>query len=144
MKSKLLFVMGAFMFVFAGIAYTGEPDLKEGLWEITVEISSPDMPKQMMTQRFTQCITKDKSVPEITEGKGEDSEACKMEYRNIKGNMVDWKVVCKDKEGVTVSEGRIIYKGDTFTGEVKIKESDEMEMLQKMSGKWIGKCPDSK
>jgi len=143
MRTRLLFVVSLFMFVFANIAYAEEPDMKEGLWEITVEVIGPDMPKQMMTQKFTQCITKDRSVPEITEGKAENNEDCKMEYRNIKGNTVDWKVVCKDKEGVTVSEGKILYKGDTFTGEVKTKGSDGVEVIQKTNATWIGKCSDS-
>ncbi|MEJ5300072.1 MAG: DUF3617 family protein [Thermodesulforhabdaceae bacterium] len=137
MGKRFLFILGVFSLVFTSFVYGAEMNLKEGLWEITVQVSSPDMPMQMPAQKFTQCITKDNSIPEAEMEKNKD---CKIEQKNISGDTVSWKLVCQDGEEKIVSEGKVTYKGDTFVGESVTKTSDGMEMRQKMTGKWIGKC----
>jgi len=141
MKEKLFLILIAFVVIFSGLAIAGGPDMKEGLWEITVQVNMPGMPMEMPSHKFKQCITKDKAVPEDPAEKNKD---CKIEYKNVTKDTVVWKVVCKDREGSLTGEGRITYKGDTFTGEMKIKESGGMEMTQKMKGRWIGLCPNQK
>lgn len=46
---------------------------------------------------------------------------------------------CNSPEGKIVINGRATYRGTTFNGIVKVKQAD-MEITQKMNGKWIGKC----
>jgi len=141
MREKSFIALIALMFIFSGNAIAGGPDMKEGLWEITVHMNMPGMPVEMPAHTFKQCITKDNAIPEDPAEKDKD---CKMEYKKVTKDTVIWKVVCKDDEGKFTGEGRITYKGDTFTGEMRLKESDGMEMTQKMKGKWIGPCPKQK
>ncbi|MFN3740168.1 MAG: DUF3617 domain-containing protein [Thermodesulfovibrionales bacterium] len=63
-----------------------------------------------------------------------------LNLKKITGNTVTYRVVCKEKDGTYVTTGTITYKGETFTGNIEVKTPDGMQMKQKMSGKWIGKC----
>jgi hypothetical protein len=141
--TKKIIILGSIISVFllSGNAMSGEPNMKEGLWEITVQMEMPGMPMEMPSHKFNQCITRDKAVPEDPAEKDKD---CKMDYKNVTKDTVVWKVVCKDREGGLTGEGSITYKGDTFTGETKVKESGGMEITQKMKGRWIGPCPKQK
>jgi len=139
MTGRYSLILIVVVFIFSGIAIAGDPDLKEGLWEITVQMEMPGMPMEMPSHKFNQCITRDKAVPEDPANKD-----CKMDYKNVTKDTVVWKMVCKDREGSLTGEGRITYNGDTFAGETKVKESGGMDMTQKMKGRWIGSCPNQK
>jgi hypothetical protein len=123
------------LFLFSGTALAGGSNMKEGLWEITVKMEMPGMPRQMPAQKYTHCLKKDNMVPH----KEEPGQECKMVKRDIKGDTVSWVVECKTREGTAVSNGRVTYKGETFEGIVKVKHAG-MEMTQHMSGRWIGQC----
>lgn len=58
-------VVVVFMFLFTtSIAFEG-PNMKEGLWEITINnIEMPEMPMQMPPQTYTHCLTKKDMVPQ--------------------------------------------------------------------------------
>lgn len=133
-----LFVI--FIFLFSGIACEKGPNMKEGLWEITISMEIPDMPMQMPSQTYTQCITKKNIVPQ----REETNQECKTIKHDVKGDTVSWIIECKTSEGTTVSNGNVTYKGDMFDGIVKVSilggKGGDMEMTQKMSGKWIGQC----
>jgi hypothetical protein len=138
MRKKFFCVMIVFLLLlFSDISLANGMNMKEGLWEITVQMDMPGMSMQMPPQKFTQCITKDKAVPDDPNIKNKD---CKMEDKKITGDTFLWKVVCKDKEEKFTSEGKITYKGNTFTGQIKMNTSDGIEMTQKMTGKWVGQC----
>lgn len=126
-----------FIFLFFIVATASAADLKEGLWEMSSKMEMKGMPMQMPMQKFRQCITKDKAVPMETE-KGDTK--CKVIEQKVTGNTIYWKILCKDKEGETIVIGKGTYKSDKFEGETKIKTPDGMELTQRMTGKWIGKC----
>jgi len=123
------------MFLFSGIAFAEDPNMKEGLWEITMTMEMPGMPVQMPPQTHTQCITKKNMVPQ----KEDPNQECKMIKHDIKGDTVTWVVECETPEGKALMNGRVTYKGNTFDGTVKITQAG-MDMTQKMKGKWIGEC----
>lgn len=132
-----LFVIS--LFLFSGNVLAGA-NMKEGLWEITVKIEMPGIPMQMPPQTFTQCITKKDMVPQ----RKEPGQECKVIRTDVKGDTVTWVVECKTREGTSVSNGRVTYKGDTFDGVVKMSmpggRRGAMEMTQQTKGKWIGQC----
>ncbi len=134
----LLFVI--FMFLFSSISCEKGPNMKEGLWEITMTMEIPGMQMQMSPQTYTHCLTKKDMVPQ----KEEPVQECKMIKHNVKGDTVTWVIECKTPEGTAVSNGDITYRGDTFDGIVEVSmprgSGGDMEMTQKMSGKWIGQC----
>jgi hypothetical protein len=111
-------------------------NMKEGLWEITAKMDMQGMPVQMPPQTNTHCLTKKDTVPQ----KQEPGQECKVTKHEVKGDTVTWVMECKTKEGPATSNGKITYKGETFEGVVKMKQSG-MEMTQNLKGKWIGKCP---
>ena len=113
------------------------PNMKEGLWEITVKMDIPGMPVQMPPRTSTQCLTPKEAVPQPQQG--EANQECKEVKQDIKGDTVSWSVECKTKEGIAVSEGTITYKGDTFEGVITMKQRD-MKAIQHLSGRWIGQC----
>lgn len=136
------FVFGiiiVFAFLFLPHLTEGTSNIKEGLWEITSQIEVPGMPMDMPAQTFRHCITKKDTVPY----KAETGEECKMVRYDQMGNTVTWTMECKTKEGIVITKGKITYRGDFFDGIVKVKQGD-MEMTQKMRGKWIGQCRQTK
>lgn len=132
-KFKLILMVVFFALFFINTAQ-GQ-NIKEGLWEITTKMDMPGMPMQMPPQTYTHCITKKDMVPQ----KKESEQECKTLKHDVKGDTVSWVIECKTREGSTVSNGRVTYKGDTFEGVAKFKHSG-MEMTQNMRGKWIGQC----
>ncbi len=110
-------------------------NMKEGLWEITMTMEIPGMPMKMPPRTWTQCMTKKNCVPQ------EDDKGCKVIKSEVKGDVFTWVIECKNREGTTTGSGRTVYKGDTFDGVIKVKQAD-MEITQKLKGRWIGKCKE--
>jgi hypothetical protein len=128
----LLFVISLFLF-----SCTGQkgPNMKEGMWEVTVRMEVPGMPVQMSPQTYTQCMTQKEVVPQP----GEPNQNCKIVKQDIKGDTVSWRVECKTNQGTAVSDGSITYKGDTMEGIITMTQGD-MKATQRLSGRWIGTC----
>ena len=126
--------------VFASFSFA-QPDMREGLWEITVKMDMPDMPMQMPAMTHTQCITKKDLIPQ----KPEKNQDCKTISSKTSGNTVSWVIQCRDKDGtVAESSGKVTYKGDKFDGTIDMIVNQpgqgKMKMTQRMSGKRIGEC----
>jgi hypothetical protein len=130
----LVFVISLFLF---SCSLQKGPNMKEGLWEITMRMEVPGMPVQMSPQTYTQCLTQKEAVPQPRQG--EPGQGCTIVNKDIKGDTVSWRVECKTNEGTAVSDGRITYKGDTFEGVIQMTQGD-MKATQQLSGRWIGKC----
>jgi len=128
----VLFVIS--IFLFSCTAQKG-PNMKEGMWEVTVRMEVPGMPVQMSPQAYTQCLTQKEAVPQ----QEEPDQGCKIAKQDIQGDTVSWVVECKTNEGTAVSDGRITYKGDTFEGVIHMTQGN-MKATQKLSGRWIGTC----
>jgi hypothetical protein len=123
----------AVLVCFVGLSYAlaEGPNMKKGLWEITMTMEIPGMPMKMPPRTWTQCLTKKNCVPQ------EDKD-CKVIKSEVKGDVFTWVIECKTREGTTAGNGRTVYKGDTFEGVIKVKQGG-MEITQSLSGKWIGK-----
>jgi hypothetical protein len=128
-----------FSLVLSGFAFA-EPNMQEGMWEITMKTEMPGMPMAMPPMKFTQCLTKKDLVPQ-KKGKNED---CKMISTKVDGNVVTWVAQCRMKDGTVDSTGKITYKGNGFDGVIKAvmdtKDTGKMEVTQYMSGQRIGDC----
>ncbi|HYA31153.1 MAG TPA: DUF3617 family protein [Thermodesulfovibrionales bacterium] len=128
-----------FSLFFVGLA-CGEPDMQEGMWEMTMKTEMPGMPMEMPPMKFNQCLTKKDMVPQ----KKEKNEDCKMVNTKIDGNTVTWVMQCRLKDGTMDSTGKITYKGNGFDGDIKAimntKDTDKMEIIQHMTGRRIGDC----
>ncbi len=131
----LLLCAGA-SFCFAG----PEPNMQEGLWEITSSIEMPGMPA-MAPMKHTQCLTKKDLVPQSQE----KSQDCKITQTGMSGNTVTWTMKCSGEEGAMEGTGKITYSGDTFQGTMTMNiqnpgQGGKMQMIQRMTGRRIGNC----
>ncbi|OGP93902.1 MAG: hypothetical protein A2Z19_05105 [Deltaproteobacteria bacterium RBG_16_54_18] len=135
MSKKLCIVLFLIsLFLFSCTVQKG-PNMKEGLWEITVKMDIPGMPVQMAPQTYTQCLTQKEAVPKPKE----ENNTCEIVKQDIKGDTVSWLVECKTKEGTAVSDGTITYKGDTMQGIITMTQGS-MKATQHLAGRWIGAC----
>jgi hypothetical protein len=131
----LLLCAGA-SFCFAG----AEPNMQEGLWEITSSMEMPGMPS-MPPMKHTQCLTKKDLVPQSQE-KAQD---CKITQTGTSGNTVTWSMKCSGEEGAMEGTGKVTYSGDTFQGTMTMTMQDpeqggKMQLTQRMSGRRVGNC----
>jgi hypothetical protein len=123
------------LFLFSCSVQKG-PNMKQGLWEITVKMDIPGMPVQMASQTYGQCLTPKEAVPQPQQ---KEAQECKIVKQDVKGDTVSWSVECKTKEVTAVSDGTITYKGDTFEGVITMTQGS-MKVTQNLSGRWIGEC----
>jgi hypothetical protein len=128
-----------FSLVLGGVAFA-DPNMQEGMWEITMKTEMPGMPMEMPPMKFNQCLTKKDMVPQ----KKEKNEDCKMVNTKVDGNTVTWVMQCRMKDGTMDSAGKITYKGDGFDGVVtavmNTRDAGKMEFTQHMSGRRTGDC----
>jgi hypothetical protein len=120
---------------FGAAALADTPNVKEGLWEITVKMEMPGMPMEMPEVKHTQCITEDNAVPDTSQ----PGQQCKVISRSIAGDTVTWKMECDTPQGSVHSEGSITYHGDTFEGTASVT-TEQMVMTQEMKGRRVGDC----
>jgi 2',3'-cyclic-nucleotide 2'-phosphodiesterase (5'-nucleotidase family) len=68
-----------------------------------------------------------------------------MKDQGISNNTVTYSMECKGKDSVVLISGKMTYNGDILDGssttDYKGKGHPEMQMMNKISGKYIGPCP---
>src|SRR5512134_1608115 len=111
-------------------------DMKEGMWEHTMEVKMEDVPVvPPMPFTTTQCMTKKDLVPRGSEKEGN----CKVIEQKITGNNVVWKARCVQKDSTIETEGDITYGGTTYSGSQKTKITEKggqsMTSTAKMKGR---------
>jgi hypothetical protein len=139
---RAVMIVFVLMTLFLVPSFAAEPNLKDGMWEITTNMEMPGIPAgSMPAQKINQCITKKDSVPQ----KPEKESECKMISTKVVGDTVFWNMQCRMKDGSKIdSEGTATYKGDKFDGVTNMTMSQPgekaMKMTQRMSGRRIGEC----
>lgn len=135
--NRLMALTFIFIFPMAFLAFA-QPDMREGMWEITTQIEMPGMPMQMPAVTYTQCITKDDLIPQDPQP---DQECETIDYK-IDGNTVTYKIECSSQGGQIKGQGTATYHDDTMSGSMQmtISEQAHMEMSYEYSGRWIGEC----
>jgi hypothetical protein len=119
-----------------GTAFAG-PNFNPGKWEITTQTEMAGMPGMIPAVTHTQCLTGDVLVPQSEK----DSEECKLKDIKVIGDTVTWNMVCSGRNGEMEGSGKIVYKGDTMTGEMNmVIKGAGMQLTNKISGRRIGKC----
>jgi hypothetical protein len=125
-------------------AHGAGPDMKDGLWEITMKMEMAGMPGGMPPQVVKQCYTrKDVENPEKLVRQGDPgSENCKVSNYQLKGNTASWNMACKGPEEMTGS-GTMTFSGTSYTGTTRmsVKSGGQTQnMTMQYSGKRIGDC----
>lgn len=137
-----MFLSGCFFVILSIFLITSDvvaQGIKKGLWEITTETKMEGVDIKIPPMTNQVCVTSDKYIP--TEP--EKNTNCKMLYNKQEGNTVTWKAICKEKGSTVESTGKMIYSGDTFTGNIDtimIEGSNKFNSKMTMKGKYTGLC----
>lgn len=117
------------------------PDLKPGLWEMTVTSNIPGMP--MAPPPFTQrkCLDDKDVIPKSEQ----PDQTCQDIQHSVKGNTVNWSIRCEQNGTTTVGNGTLTYAGESYSGSMQLEmqggEMGAMTMSQRLQGRRIGDCP---
>jgi hypothetical protein len=130
--------------VLAPTAHAAAPNMKEGLWEITVKMEMAGMPAGMPPQAMQQCITKkDLEDPRKTVPSGDPKDQrCQITDYKLQGNTASWNMACKGEDAMTGS-GTITYSGTSYTGinRMSMKHGGQVQnMTLHYTGKYLGDC----
>lgn len=131
--------------VLSGGAHAAAPNMKDGLWEITVKTDMPGMPAGMKPQVVQQCITKkDLEDPRKTAPSGGDPKdsRCQMTDYKMQGNTATWNMACKGEDAMTGS-GSVTYGGTSYSGTNKMtmkRGGKDQTVTMQYAGKHIGDC----
>lgn len=118
-------------------AATQEIPLKEGAWNITLQINPPTPDFLPIVQML--CLSQKDPVPIPSK-----KEGCRLLTKEIEGNTVFWVAECRDKEFVTRSVGNATYDSNKVAGAVQTMTSaagkaTEMRTYT-LTGKRQGSC----
>lgn len=124
-------------------AHGATPNMKEGLWEITMKMEMAGMPAGMPAQVMQHCVTKkDLSDPNRTPGSAADprNNQCKMTDHKMEGNKASWKVTCEDG---TTGSGTATYSNTSYTSTSTITSNrggKAQTVKMEHSGRYLGDC----
>jgi hypothetical protein len=121
----------------ATFAATPEIPLKEGAWNITLQIDPPTPDFLPIVQML--CLSQKEPVPIPSKNAG-----CRLLTKEIEGNTVFWVAECREKEFVTRSVGNATYDSSKVEGAVQTMTSTagkptEMRTYT-LTGKRQGNC----
>lgn len=124
------------------------PNMKPGLWEVTVKMDMPGMPQGMQAQTTQRCVTpKDLEDPRSV-GPGADprtSGKCEVSNYRLQGNTATWEMACKGPEQMK-GTGSMTYEGDRYSGVNRMtmnQGGQVMNMTMNYSGRYLGDCKSS-
>ena len=134
--------------LFAGVAATAHaaaPNMREGMWEITVKMDMPGMPAGAPPQTMQQCLSqKDFENPQKM-APGNDpksSSRCETTDYKLQGNTATWKMACKGENAMT-GTGSMTFSGASYAGtnKMSMKHGDQtMNMTMNYAGRHLGPC----
>ncbi|MBS1212757.1 MAG: hypothetical protein H6R26_1374 [Proteobacteria bacterium] len=130
----------------AGMAFCGQvqagPDMRPGLWEITMQLEMPGMPMAMPPVKQTMCFTQqdvESGAKTVPQDSPDNPTHCKPENFNMRGNTATWTLKCDNMAGT----GSMTYSGDSYSGSSDISmtmEGETQQMKQTFSGRRLGDC----
>jgi len=134
---KKLFFASIILLTAASISFAGSvPNMKAGLWEITVKTEMPGM--EMPPMKHTQCLTKKDFVPQ---GPQQPGQECKITDVKVDGDTATWTLECTTQGGKMKGTGKTTYSGNSFKGTMVMSMPQaNMNITMHMNGKRIGKC----
>ena len=142
---RSILIAGAAAVTLTAVAVFAQSPIREGRWEITMQMQMPNMPMQMPAQKMVQCITKkDLEDPgNALPGRSNPTDKtnpCKVSDHKVSGNKVTWNMACTGRQPMTGS-GEIVVDGDSYNGTMKMN-SEKGEMTMKYAAKRLGDCTE--
>jgi hypothetical protein len=140
MKSILGIVLAFCLVALSLVAYAQSP-IRDGLWEVTMQMEMANVPTKMPPIKTTQCITKEQAADpskSLPKGSADGKNDCTVSDYKVDGSKVSWKVACSRPQKMAGS-GEMTFGSDTYDGTLKMT-MDFGEMTMKMAGKRMGEC----
>ena len=132
-----LFFVALISSITATFAATPEIPLKEGAWNITLQINPPTPDFLPIVQML--CLSQKDPVPIPSKNAG-----CRLLTKEIEGNTVFWVAECREKEFVTRSVGNATYDSSKVEGAVQTMTSTAGRPTEMrtyiLTGKRQGNC----
>ncbi|NOQ36700.1 MAG: DUF3617 family protein [Methylococcaceae bacterium] len=124
------------------IAADVEPDIKEGLWELTSTATMSGMPMEMPPMKTTskECMSKKSAMDPRTLLKNQNCEITDMK---IQSNNASWKMSCNQQGIKMTGDGNINYQHESFNGVFNMNmqgEGGAMKIVTKTVGRYLGAC----
>ena len=136
-RTALLFFLALIFTITTTCAATAEIPLKEGAWNITLQLNPPTPDFLPIVQML--CLSQKEPVPIPSKNAG-----CRLLTKEIEGNTVFWVAECREKDFVTRSVGNATYDSNKVEGAVQTMTSatgKETEMrTYTLTGKRQGSC----
>jgi hypothetical protein len=128
----------------AAHAHSAAPDIKEGLWEITVKMEMTAMPAGVPAQIVQQCVTRrDLEDPRnMTHAGGPHDEHCRFSDYKVQGNHATWSWACTGEAAMTGS-GTLTFSGTSYKGTNRISMQHTgpvKHMTLHYTGRRLGDC----
>jgi hypothetical protein len=124
-------------------AAAAQPNVKDGMWEVTTTVEMPGMPAGRPPMTMQHCITpKDAQDPAVMSRNMEKSGQCAMTDYKFQGNTATWKMACKG-EGAMTGTGTATYSGNSYTMTNRmalVRGGQTMNMTTTQTGKYLGPC----
>ena len=149
MSTKFLF--GACLAAASAVAFAAGPfdafkgKMKEGLYEVRMEMEIPGMPQGMGKQQMTMqnCVTaQDIESGRVGKGREQMQERCEIKNFKMSGNTASYTTVCKGEHAMT-ADTTITFAGNDYKMDMKMamnQGGQVMNMHQKMDGRYLGPC----
>ena len=140
MKSAQLGAVTLCVLTLSGTAWAQIP-IREGNWEVTVQLEMAGMPMKMPDIKDTRCLTqdqlKDPSLA-IPSGSPDKNNDCTVSDYKATGNKATWKMTCTSPMPLSGS-GDVSYAGDTYDGSMTMT-TGAGDITMKFKGKRLGEC----
>jgi hypothetical protein len=115
--------------------------VRDGRWEVSMEMDMPGMPMKMPAIKTTQCVTKEQADDpnqSLPKGSPDKNSDCKVTDHKMVGNKVTWTMECKG-ESAMKGQGEITYGTNAYDGWMKMTTEDG-QMTMKYTAKRLGDC----
>jgi len=145
---KRLFAAAACAFCAAALAgpfdqFKGK--MKEGLYEMTMEMEMPGMPAGMgKNMKFQNCVSA-KDIESGQVGKGNEKnkpQNCEVQDFKMSGNTATYRTVCKGGPDMT-ADTKITFDDAGYKMDMKmamLQGGQTMNMTQHMESRYVGPC----
>ena len=127
----------------AAAAVAQQPNIKDGMWEVTTTMDMEGMPGGRQPQTMQHCVTPQDAKDPAGMSRGMDKGGqCQVTDHKVTGNTATWKLTCKG-EGAMTGTGTATYGGTTYsmTSTTTMNHGGKtMKMTVNQTGKYLGPC----
>ena len=115
------------------------PDLRPGLWEITMQLEMAGMPMAMPPITQQVCFTAQDMESGANIIPQDNTNHCRPEGISMNGSTATWSLQCDNMTG----QGTLTYTGDSYRGSSDITTNmagETQQIKQIFSGQRLGDC----